>query len=77
VDEVAQGQDGCFAGLRRVGDDGAAGLERANQLADLRPTDAVEEQPQLGVALINARVDRSTDAFDSFFDITFGTLLVR
>jgi hypothetical protein len=46
-------------------------------LADLRPTDAVEEQPQLGVALINARVDRRADAFDSFFDITFGTLLVR
>ena len=26
-------------------------------------------------ALINARVDRSPDAFDSFFDIIFGTLL--
>jgi TetR/AcrR family transcriptional regulator, transcriptional repressor for nem operon len=28
-------------------------------------------------ALISARVDRSPDAFDSFFDITFGTLLVQ
>ena len=27
-------------------------------------------------ALISARVDRSPDAFDSFFELTFGTLLV-
>jgi TetR/AcrR family transcriptional repressor of nem operon len=59
----------------------AATLAQARDAGAVRPDLDPDRTAQflLGAwegALIKARVDRGPDAFDSFFDLTFGTLLV-
>jgi TetR/AcrR family transcriptional regulator, transcriptional repressor for nem operon len=84
--EVADHSDAIRGGIRQAFQRWrqaiAATLAQARDAGAIRPDLDPEKTARflLGAwegALIGARVDRSADALDSFFDITFRTLLAR